>query len=273
MRKTLISLSLFGLGLAVVYASSSEFWRDKGYTQWTSDEVDKMLSDSPWAQSAKATAQQQQGMNRGMGRRGGMGGGGMGIPGMGGGGMGRGGGSYPSGGSSIPDVTATIRWQSALPVREALLRQQFGVTKPDDAQVAASLTAPVNNYIIAVLGLPETPPSSRGGGGYGRGTDTDRDDDTYGRSGSSSNSRDDTTDHSLDQVKSASYLSRKDRATLFAEKVQRDKDGVTLLFTFPKTTPITLDDKEVEFNTRYGPLQVKRKFKLKEMVYQSKLEL
>jgi len=267
MRKTLILLSVCGLGLL---AGSSEFWRDKGYTQWTSDEVDKMLSDSPWAQSSKASSQQQQSPSRGMGRRGG-GGGGMGIPGMGGGGMGRGGGGgYPSGGGqSMPQVTATVRWQSALPVREALLRRDTGVTKPDDAQVAASLTAPMNGYAIAVMGLPETPPSSRGGYGS-RGTDTDRDDDSSARG---TNSRDDATDHSLDQVKSATYLSRKDKATLFAEKAQRDKDGVTLLFTFPKTTPITLDDKEVEFVTRYGSLEVKRKFKLKDMVYQGKLEL
>jgi len=264
MRKTLILLSVCGLGLL---AATSEFWRDKGYTQWTSDEVDKMLSDSPWAQSSKASAQQQQSPSRGMGRRGG---GGMGIPGMGGGGMGRGGGGYPSGGGqSMPQVTATVRWQSALPVREALLRRDTGVTKPDDAQVAASLTAPINGYVIAVMGLPETPPSSRGGYG-GRGTDTDRDDDSSARG---TNSRDDTTDHSLDLVKSATYLSRKDKATLFADKAQRDKDGVTLLFTFPKTTPITLDDKEVEFVTRYGSLEVKRKFKLKDMVYQGKLEL
>jgi hypothetical protein len=266
MRKTAILLTLLGLGLITAYAAS-DFWRDKTYTQWTSDEVDKMLADSPWAQGAKASVQQQAGRGGGMGRRGGMGGG-MGIPGMGGGGMGRrGGGGYPGGGggSSIPQVTATIRWQSALPVREALLRQG-GEAKPDDSEVAKSLTAPVNGYVIAVLGLPETIPSSRGRSG--RGTDTDRDDDARDRS-----TRDDTTDHSLDQVKSSTYLSRKDKATLFAGKVQRDKDGVTLLFTFPKTTPITLDDKEVEFVTRYGPLEIKKKFKLKDMVYQGKLEL
>src|SRR5271165_5079597 len=209
MCKTLILLSVCGLGLL---AAAPEFWRDKTYTQWTSDEVDKMLSDSPWAQSSKASAQQQQNPSRGMGRRGGMGGGGMGIPGMGGGGMGRGGGGgYPGGGGqSVPQVTATVRWQSALPVREALLRQQSGMTKPDDAQVAASLTAPMNGYVIAVMGLPETPPSSRGGyGGYGgRGTDTDRDDDSASRG---TNSREDSTDHSLDQVKMSTYLSRKDK--------------------------------------------------------------
>ena len=46
-----------------------------------------------------------------------------------------------------------------------------------------------------------------------------------------------------------------------------------LFFVFPKTDPITLDDKEVEFSTQIGPMQFKRKFKLQEMVFDGKLEL
>ena len=160
----------------------------------------------------------------------------------------------------MPAITATIRWQTALPVREALLRQA-GVPKTDESQVAASLTAPVTNYVIAVLGLPETLPSR--GGRYGRSTDDDRDRDR---------DKDRDADR-LDQLKSATYLTRKDRASLYPEKVERDKDGVTILFTFPRTTPISLDDKEVEFVTRYGPLEIKHKFKLKDLVYQGRLEL
>lgn len=159
----------------------------------------------------------------------------------------------------MPQITTTIRWQTALPVREALLRQA-GVAKTDDPKVAESLTAPLPAYVIAVLGLPERPPS-RSSGRYGSSTDSDSD-----------SNRDRDADV-LDQLKSATYLTRKDRASLYPEKVERDKDGTTLLFTFPRTTPISLDDKEVEFVTRYGPLEVKRKFDLKKMVYQGKLEL
>src|SRR5258708_434962 len=135
-----------------------------------------MLSGSPWAQSTKTSAQNQGTGQRGggMGRRGGgMGGprigypgGGGGYPGGGGGNPG-GGGGYPRGGGSMPSFNVTIRWQSALPVREALLRQA-GVTKSDDSQAAEKLTAPVTSYVIAVLGLPETLPAR--GGRYGRGT-------------------------------------------------------------------------------------------------------
>ncbi|HTV53501.1 MAG TPA: hypothetical protein VMI06_01140 [Terriglobia bacterium] len=269
MRRISVCVSLLGAAGLIVYAA--DFWKDKAYTQWTPEETTKILNDSPWAQSAKATRQggQQTGRRGGMGRRGGFGypgggypgGGGGGYPGGGGGYPGGGGGSYPGGGGeSMPQITATVRWQTALPVREALLRRA-GVTKTDDSEVAAKLTAPTPGYVIALLGLPERLPTA-GSGRYGRSTDSDTNND---------DSRDRDADM-LDRLKSATYLSRNNKATIFPEKVERDQDG-TVLFTFPKTTPISLDDKEVEFVTRIGSWDIKRKFKLKDMVYQGRLEL
>ena len=46
-----------------------------------------------------------------------------------------------------------------------------------------------------------------------------------------------------------------------------------LVFYFPRTDAITLEDKEVEFRLEYGRLKIKRKFKLKKMVYNGELEL
>ena len=46
--------------------------------------------------------------------------------------------------------------------------------------------------------------------------------------------------------------------------------GVALLY-FPNREPISLDDKEVEFDTRVGPFEVKYKFKTKDMVIDGKL--
>jgi hypothetical protein len=45
------------------------------------------------------------------------------------------------------------------------------------------------------------------------------------------------------------------------------------LFAFPKTNPITEEDKEVEFNLRIGDIYIKQKFRLKDMVFNGKLEL
>jgi hypothetical protein len=275
MHKTSVITGLLGLGLT---ALAADFWKDKAYSQWSDDEVTKMLSSSPWAQSTKASASNQ-GMGQrggGGGRRGGGGGmggprigfpgggGGGGYPGGGGGYPGGGGGGYPrDGGGAMPSFAATIRWQSALPVREALLRQS-GVTKTDDSQVAEKLTAPVTSYVIALVGLPANLPTRGGRYGRGAGSDTRDNDDR---------DRDSQDADQLDRLKSGTRLNPKDRASIYPEKVERDKDAQTILFTFPRTTTISLDAKEVEFVTHVGQIEIRHKFKLKDMVYQGKLEL
>ena len=53
----------------------------------------------------------------------------------------------------------------------------------------------------------------------------------------------------------------------------RDAVEVYMMFSREGSNQVTLADKKVEFVTRIGSLQVKRKFKLKDMVYNGKLEL
>jgi hypothetical protein len=48
---------------------------------------------------------------------------------------------------------------------------------------------------------------------------------------------------------------------------------VLLYFAFPKTEEITLEDKEVEFISKVGPMEFKKKFKLADMVLNGKLTL
>src|SRR5271155_3249580 len=95
--KTLLQLGIAGAACAVVLLAA-EPWKTKEYTQWTDEEISKVLSDSPWAKEKTVSPQQtMQRRGGGMGRRGGFGypggGGGGGYPGGGGGG-----GGYPSGG-------------------------------------------------------------------------------------------------------------------------------------------------------------------------------
>jgi hypothetical protein len=77
----------------------------------------------------------------------------------------------------------------------------------------------------------------------------------------------------LDQLVAATSIVIKGKPALTPEKVEHGRDGTSLLFTFPRTSPISLDDKEVEFVTRIGAMEVRRRFKLKDMVYQGKLAL
>lgn len=48
---------------------------------------------------------------------------------------------------------------------------------------------------------------------------------------------------------------------------------VPVFFFARQRNPITLEDKEVTFHSRYGAIELKTKFTLKDMVYQGKLEL
>lgn len=247
------------LGLSPLLALAADFW-SKPYTEWTPEEVVRMLSNSPWAQEATAQTRTDRGdrgqrsgrgggigggggggIGGGMGRVGGgingpMGGGGPLGTGNGGGGMGGGRGTGrgddTGGPMRVPDVRVTVRWESALPVRQAMAKR-----------MDAELTEESPSYIIAVAGLPRR-----------------------------SRSDDDDPDR-LERVRIATTLSAKGRSGLAPQKLDLAKDGTTLLFVFRRDEPFSLDDKEVEFVTNMGPMELKRKFKLKEMVYQGKLAL
>jgi hypothetical protein len=241
-RKTLLlsalSSSLFGVALF-----GSDFWKTKDYTQWTSDEVAKVLTDSPWAKQISVTSEQTGGEQRrggGMGRGGGGGrGGGIGLPGAGGGGYpggggggGRGGGQYPndSGGGMREQIV--VRWESALPVQQALLRQGG---HPDDKS---------KYYVVSVLGL---------------------------RLPSESQNTDDLRTRFLD----AAQLIPKSKIGISAEDIQFEgRNGSTAMrFLFPKTFPISGNDKEIVFHFQSQGMKFDHKFKLSDMQYQGQLAL
>src|ERR1700722_8280995 len=163
-RKLFLRITLAG-SLCAVALWASDFWKTKDYTQWSSDEVVKVLTDSPWAKELTVTSGQQgQQRRRGGGRRGGMGGGGGypggggGYPGGGGGYPGGGGGGYPSGGGGGGmREQLVVRWDSALPIQHALLRQGYHPAS-DNASKDASKDKPavdINQkyYVVSVLGL------------------------------------------------------------------------------------------------------------------------
>src|SRR5580658_748780 len=93
-----LRLGAAGAACALVLFAA-DFWKTKDASQWSSEEINKILSDSPWARGKTVQPEQSQ-LRRGGGgggRRGGFGGGG--FPGGGGGfpGGGGGGGGYPGG--------------------------------------------------------------------------------------------------------------------------------------------------------------------------------
>ncbi len=263
--------SLLGILLSAGALLAFSDWQKSDPSQWTSDDVYRILNNSPWSKPSKIKVSEQgsggyseqapqggssnpngtwgnggqmpPGTGGGMGRRG-MGGGGYG-------GMGRGGGgSRPSSTPKSQPVEVTVQWQSALPVMLAAAKKSGSSVDP------SALKRP-DDYVIAVIGLPMR---------Y-----------IGGRSASSDSAETNTGDDERrleEHLKIATSLRCSDRDPLTPSKVEVNQgaDG-RILFYFPKKDPITAKDKSVEFRIAMESMDLRKKFTLKEMEYQDKLDL
>jgi hypothetical protein len=223
---------LTGLGLpsllkvvpATAFASK-EFWNEKMPSDWTDAEIHQLLNQSPWAKEGSINDTSRRGSLASPGAGGGAG--------VGGGGR-RAARTTASTRTATPSAgpvvawKATVRWESALPVREALHRGAPGEL-PED-------------YILNVFG--EVP-----------GADPD--------SGFAILKDNTTLEHKGDQIK----LNRIELAP------GNDVSEAGTLFYFSRLLALKLEDKEAIFTTKLGPLKVKCKFTLKDMLYRGNLEL
>ncbi len=273
------SSALLILLVCVLAFSASSSWRpgpDPG--QWTSDDVYRVLHDSPWTKSAKVTfsnaapspLSRDTPASNGGNSNGNWGNNGQ-MPGtMGGGRRGPGGiggnsssGTYGTGGgrssSTVPDAPGsersrptdvTVQWQSALPVQLASAKKAG--TGPDSASVK-----PADEYVIAVIGLPAIAVG-------GRAASVDSDSTINGEEEQRMASR----------VKSSASLLRPGHDAITPDKVEVNQgaDG-RMLIHFPKADPITARDKTVEFRLATDRFELRKKFALKDMEYNGKLEL
>ena len=259
-----------GLGAATL-VWAADFWEKKPVDQWTEKEASRLIENSPWAKTTAGTMSGGGGPGGGgpgaaggMSGRGRRGGGGMGGgvtdasvgagPGPGGGGGMRGGDMGPGGGGpggggpgggGPPAINALVRWQSAKPVKEAVLKIRFGAEMKTSKEAQELLAREEPAYVIVLDNLPER---------MGRML---------------------TNERMKPMLMANTGILRKDKETLRAADVQmftREK-FVGLVFAFPKSDPIVAEDKEVEFAMKMGPLEFKKKFKLADMMYGGKLEL
>lgn len=256
---------------------AGDFWHDKDPSQWSSDEVNQMLANSPWAKQVTASFNQEGsgGRGGGMGGGGGMGrggggwgggGGGMGGGGWGGGGGGMGGGGWGGGGGGMgrggggrgqsqggPALKVTVRWESAAPVHEALV-------KSEAADVSKFTDWSKDYYVVTVSGLPQMGQNRRGDNADQEQQDPDRAKEMQQRM--------------LDRAKQNTALKLKNRSVA-PERVESidSPGGRTLVFLFPRTANILTDDKELSFMSSMGRMEIRSKFALKEMMFKGKLEL
>ncbi len=219
---------LIGLAAPAWAFSGKEFWNEKKPSDWTEEEIQQMLTRSPWAKeatvsyyggpggatarssSARSTSAQSSSRTKGGGRAG------SAAPGT-------------DLGSQL-QYRAVVRWESALPIRQA---------------THSNSTFP-QSYVICVSGdVPAVVP---------RGAD-------------------ETEMQRQERLEMLKEFTKLDRHgdPIYLSKVEAQGSGTW--FYFPRLEPIKPEDKQITFVSKLGPVEVKAKFMLKEMMYQGKLEL
>jgi hypothetical protein len=247
------TLSAVGFSAVQLWAAKGEFWNEKQPDAWSTGEIERLLSRSPWAKEAELEFEMGGDGPGGGGFPGGPGGGGPpgggGFPGggpPGGGGPPAGGppGGFPGGGPG--QMKAVVRWESAKPIREARM-----------AQAPAEFA---KYYVIGLAGFPMRmgPEGGPGEDQGGRGNRTDRRRPEAGQMKAN--------------LEQATQLQIRNREILRPEKVMETEDGLRFLFS-RDDHPIKRDDRDVTFQTKLGFLSLKVKFSLKDMVYRGQLEL
>jgi len=225
MKKTVGLLVLAALSLM-----AANVWQ-KPYMEWSDKDIAKIMSDSPWVKSAGVTMSFP-GSN-------------VAPPPMGGGGGGRGGGPQGDGfGGGVPSVEIKAHFESALPMRQALVRRKFGAEADKSADAQKVLSEEPKSYEIVLSGPL---------GGFVMGP----------------------PEAVSQRLAEASSLSSAKSGAIKPTLIQVGKPGrmMDVLFVFPRDKPFAVDDQEVDFTTKLGTSTVKYKFKLKDMVVNGKLEM
>jgi hypothetical protein len=156
---------------------------------------------------------------------------------------GRGGGGDDSGRGGFPipapQLRLDVQWRSAQTMRQATALRQFGAVEKIPADVRETLERDDAVYVVIVTGLPMMFFSSAA------------------------------------DARNETFLKRGGRAPIAASDggPQKSGAGFALVFAFPRTDAIALQDNEVEFVTKLGTLEIKSKFKLREMVAGGHLQL
>src|SRR5688500_13617773 len=119
MRRTGIVLAVWAMTWAA--ATAAGVWDAKPFAQWTDKELEKVLTDSPWAGKASLT-HAREGANLG----------------------------------SVPDWKLIIAVRSALPLRQALVRGDIGVGGTLTAQHQTLLATEEPLYLVSIGGIPRT---------------------------------------------------------------------------------------------------------------------
>jgi hypothetical protein len=215
--------------IPIALQAGDDAWKTKRAADWTDSDTKQILTESPWGVMVTPTVNKKQEQskqgNRGIAV--------AGVP-----GMNRRRNQQPreeAAAAQSPEMPRpfNLRWESALPIREAELK-------------ARETNAPAvdeDHYAVAVYGIPAylaKDPKSLG-------------------------------DHLKGQC-TIKVEGQKDLKPSSVDVIPRE-DGVVIVFLFPKVKEIAGKDSRAEFNAQIGPFQFTQPFHLDQMIYQGKTEL
>jgi hypothetical protein len=227
---------------------AADSWQSKPFTEWSDKDVQKILTNSPWARSVtigggpgdnvpapERSGNRPAGMNS-PGDTGAMGPSTIGPEGS----RDRSRDAIPSG-IETNSVVLTVLWQSAMPVKQALVRRRYGVEGAASVDAKKLLDENVS-YLISLSGF--TPEMAR-------------------------------ASQQKSEILARTTLSAKGKEPVHPTDILVSPSGkvTEAIFVFPKTVPFTLEDKDVEFSTQLGAVVVRSKFHLKDMVVNGALQI
>ena len=231
---------------------AADFWQTKPYTDWSDKETQKMETNSPWSKQVPVPVGEVGGGGggSGKGRNKGMAGGGdvdsslsnggNAGPGSRTGTQDVGGGVIPGGGATL---TLTVSWRTALAVRQAVAKEKFGAEAATAADAKKMVEEEQKFYGIMVSGLPARALRAN--------------------------------DKMKENLLQNTSLIVKGKDPIQASDLQTggNEQRAVIVFVFPRTAALSIEDKDVEFATKLGPIVVRQKFHLKDMVFNGKLDL
>jgi hypothetical protein len=142
------------------------------------------------------------------------------------------------------EVYLTVRWSSALPIRQALALERWGRRGLDQPEAVTFLDEPRSDLVLEIFGMPAR----------------------LGAEGTRNLERD---------LKKTARLILKGRRPIEPSNVEAPEHGQHLSaeLHFPRMEQVSADMGNLEFRAAAGGLEIESKFKLKAMVYDGRLEL
>ena len=232
-----------GAGLAAPLAGRN--WEREAFPDWTDEHVDKLLTDSPWARPVTLPFRFSTPGRGGqpfaqIGEP-------LGLPkGWPGAGPAKAGPRIEDGNAPPvqTEIYLTMRWATALPVRQAMALHQYGRGGLAGAGAVALLRGWETEYVLEIAGFPVgmVPQGVR---------------------------------RFEAQLAESATLQVKGRKPLRAASASVPDHGNHLISTLRFARYDNLSDSEgfIEFSAQAGPMDIQQKFKLRGMNYKGRLEL